>query len=235
MNIISKNNLYFDNDYQSLNNDFNPSFHFDFLENDNHVKINSQHRRYPFNIVFDLDNTLVCAVPFSKLHLLPKDLPFIYHDFIIDQINNSQNLRIFARPHLHKMLLSVSQFANIAVWTAAGKDYADFVVSRFFPSTIPIDFLFHSQQVQDAVRTYFRFKPLDYIYTFYPSYTKNNTIIVDDLNDVASANPKNSIQIKPFKIFTDYLQTFNHSVLFDNSLVDLNDILKLKFNKLINL
>ena len=232
-------NPYFDsnshNDYQYLNNQYFQNKYFDFL-NDN-VKSQTpnipNNKRYPFNIVLDLDNTLVCAVPFSQLHLLPSDLSLIYHDFIVDEINNNNNTRIFARPHLHKMLLSVSKFANISVWTAAGKEYADFVVSRFFPSSIPIEFLFHSEQVEDAVRTYFRFKPLEYIYSFYPTtYSQNNTIIVDDLTDVASANPNNSIQIKAFKILTDMLHTFNKTVLTDNELLELINILKIKFNKL---
>jgi tetratricopeptide (TPR) repeat protein len=54
------------------------------------VKLNNKSNnknRFRDNIVFDLDNTLICAVPFSQLHLLPADLPFIYHDFIIDEIN----------------------------------------------------------------------------------------------------------------------------------------------------
>jgi hypothetical protein len=231
-----------DDDYQYLTSDYNQNKFFDFLNTDTDdknidVKLNNKSNnknRFRDNIVFDLDNTLICAVPFSQLHLLPADLPFIYHDFIIDEINNSQNLRIFARPHLHKMLLSVSQFANISVWTAAGKEYADFVVSRFFPTSIKIDFLFHSEQVQDAVRTYFRFKPLDYIYSFYPTtYSQNNTIIVDDLTDVASANPNNSIQIKAFKILTDILHTFNKSVIYDTELLTLIEELKIKFDTLL--
>jgi hypothetical protein len=227
-----------DDEYQYLN--YNSNTFFDFLDdtsNTKSIKNNSskisKNNQLKDNIVFDLDNTLICAVPFSQLHLLPPNLPFVYHDFIIDEINNSQNLRIFARPHLHKMLTSVSKFANIAVWTAAGKEYADFVVSRFFPTSIKIDFLFHSEQVQDAVRTYFRFKPLDYVYSFYPSYTKNNTIIVDDLTDVASANPNNSIQIKAFKILTDILNTFNKSVIYDTELVTLIEELKIKFDTLL--
>lgn len=220
-----KNSLYHDNnDYQSIN----PNI----IKNTFYPELN--HKQYfKDNIVYDLDNTLVCAIPFSQLHLIPSDLPFFYYDFIVDKTDNNQNVRIFARPYLHKMLLSVSKFANISIWTAAGKNYAEFVVSKFFPTSIKIDFLFHSEQVQDAVRTYFRFKPLDYIYSFFPNYTKINTIIVDDLTDVASANPNNSIQIKAFKLLTDMLNTFNKSVLNDTELLKLIEELKIKFDTLL--
>jgi len=187
-------------------------------------------KRKPFNIIFDLDNTLICSVLFSELHLLPKDINLIYKDYIVDKTNSGANYRIFYRPYLINFLKYVSQFFNISVWTAATKLYADFIVENIFPKEIKPEFVFHSMHTEYGLRRYFRFKPLELVYDSYPNeYNKKNTIIIDDLNDVYLANPNNCISIKPFKIFTDRLHIFNTTYESDTSLLDIIPQIKQKF------
>jgi hypothetical protein len=184
----------------------------------------------PLNCVFDLDNTLVCAVPFNQLYIIPQHIQsfFKYIDYVTDEsnINSVLNYRIFIRPYFIEMITEISSFCNISIWTAATREYANFIFNTIFPINIKVNFILDREHTEYCVSKFNKFKPLEYIYTFAPQYTtqeynKCNTIIVDDLIDVASSNPFNCIQIKPFKMITDYLQKHNATSVLDKSLLHL--------------
>ena len=171
------------------------------------------------NIVLDLDNTCICSVPFTQIHLIKPEYQsrFIIHDYITDKYTPEYNYRIFARPFLSTFLKELYKFCNISVWTAAQKDYAEFVVERFFPSEIKLDFFFTNIETMQAYTLYNRIKPLDFVYKLYPQFNSRNTILVDDLEDVYISNIYNVIPIKPFKIISDSGK-FNIDTLSDFSL-----------------
>ena len=117
---MSSNLLHNDQDeYQILE----PIFHFSNESITPSITLNTSinKRRKPINVIFDLDNTLVCAVPFEELNELPKNLPFQYADFGYSMNDLNVKYRSFARPFLQQQLTYISQFANIAIWTAATK------------------------------------------------------------------------------------------------------------------
>ena len=180
----------------------------------------------PITCVFDLDNTLVCAVPNTELHTIPSivQTKFKYYDFI----TTDTNYRIFIRPHFIEMINEISQFADIAIWTAATEDYAKFIIQHIFPSYVPIKYMLHRTHTEYCVQKYNKFKPLEYIYSVDPNSNQTNTIIIDDLIDVASSNPMNCIQIKPFKMITDYLKQYNTTAHTDLSLLYLPNQIKNK-------
>jgi len=186
--------------------------------------------RKPYNVIFDLDNTLLCSVQFNQLHLIPNNINLQYKDYIFDTTNLGINYRIFLRPYLTSVLKEISKIANISVWTAAQESYADFIVNNIFPKDIKPEFVFTSKETEYGLRQYFRFKPLELVYETFPNeYNSSNTIIIDDLSDVFSSNPKNCIPIHPFKMLTDRLNVFNNTVTTDRSLPELISLIKDKF------
>ena len=91
-----------DNEYSTLSF-FKPSF-------DSFVIKKSNSKRKPYNVIFDLDNTLVCSVLFKELHLIPNDISLQYKDYIFDKENLGINYRIFLRPYLSNVLKEISKF-----------------------------------------------------------------------------------------------------------------------------
>lgn len=184
-----------------------------------------------FNIILDLDNTLLNSVEIDNLNYIPTTIPLKYIDFNISNFNSHFKYRIFARPYLDYFLNEISKFANIAVWTAAGKEYAEEIVNKLFPKNIKIDFLFHSEQTEECLRSFYKMKPLDYLFQLNPSqYNKNNTIIIDNYGMVIDSNKNNSIQIPQFEILYKNLPTFNKDSIHDDELLKILDKIKLRFH-----
>ena len=73
-------------------------------------------------IILDLDETLIHAVPkgTSELSHITQGLP--YHEF--------SEFYIFERPNLEEFLRILAEDYRLAVWTAAQKEYATFVVNN---------------------------------------------------------------------------------------------------------
>lgn len=183
------------------------------------------------NIILDLDNTLLNSITFENLDYVPPEIPLKHIDFKISNLNPTFKYRIFARPYLDFFLNEISKFANIAVWTAAGKEYAQEIVNNLFPNNINIDFLFHSEQTEDCLRNYYKMKPLDYLFSLNPDkYNKNNTIIIDDYGMVIDSNKNNSIQIPRWDIFEQNSITFNRNSCYDVELLKMINKIKHRFN-----
>jgi hypothetical protein len=191
------------------------------------IKNSSERKKY--NIILDLDSTLVCSVLFKELNLIPKNINLSYKDYIYDTFNLSNNYRIFIRPYLYNFLNYISKFSNISVWTMADELYANFIIDNIFPKEIKPEFIFSRKHSDYGLHKYLRLKPLEFVYENFPNdYSNKNTIIIDDISDVASANINNSIQIKPFNLFTDKLHLFNKTVITDTCLIDIIPDIKYK-------
>jgi hypothetical protein len=196
------------------------------------------------NVILDLDNTLLCAVPFdyissSTYKIYSEKLK--YTDFYFEE---KPLYRIYLRPYLEDFLDYLFDEFNVSVFTNAEKDYADFVVKNiiFGNSTQhrKIDFVFYRYHSNIAMQNYGKMKDLRliwemaHIYYFFPS----NTVIIDDLYLVKNSNYYNCLAIKPFELFNSNPE----EILKDNSLMNVSKklfLLKKKFetdgNKDINL
>ena len=110
------------------------------------------------NVILDLDNTLLCAVPFEyisseKYKIYSEKLK--YEDFYFQ---GKPLYRIYLRPHLEDFLDYLFDEFNVSVFTNAEKDYADFVVKNiiFGKSTQPrkLDFVLYRYHSNISLQNY---------------------------------------------------------------------------------
>lgn len=185
-------------------------------------------KEYKLNIVLDLDNTIVNALSIEDRRKLSSDFgkKFKFRDYI-------PFFRIYARPHLDEFLDYLFNNFNVAVLTAAEKDYALFIVEKFI-LTKPnrhLEFVMFRNQVDMAEEIFGGMKDLRVIWetfkvsNFYPS----NTIIIDDLDLVAQTNPNNTIRIEAFFIVDEETGEINFESEKDDELLKL--ITELEFFK----
>jgi hypothetical protein len=198
-------------DYMSLSSDLVEDNNEDIFNIPNDAFLNSKKR---LNIILDLDNTLICSI--SKNVKTPPILNYsLNHTYY-------QNYIIYGRPYLHYFLTEINKFANISVWTAAGKEYANFVVNHFFPPSIKLTFFYHGEHTEQLMRSSYKMKPLNYLFERYPNhFNKYNTLIIDDLPFVIQSNKEYSIQITPFEINESKINNYYDlmTILNDNELV----------------
>ena len=110
---------------------------------------------------------------------------------------------IFERPHLQEFLDFLFENFNVSIWTAATKDYALFIIEKIILSkpNRKIDWIFFSYHCNVSKKIKKGTKDLSMLWDFYkiPGYNQNNTIILDDYDEVHSTQTDNCIIAKPFK------------------------------------
>lgn len=156
------------------------------------------------NLVLDLDNTLISAealteFPFHQPGMREKAMHFPIHDMDGYYI-------VFERPGLQLFLDYAFQNYDVTIWTAASKDYALFIVDRIILQNDPerkLENIFFAHHCDLSRR---RFdgnnKDLRLLWETFRigSYDPQNTIIVDDLDEVRQIQPENAVRIHPFEI-----------------------------------
>jgi len=155
------------------------------------------------NVFLDLDNTLISAeyikgFPFEKKGMREKAIQFALHDMDGYYI-------VFERPGVQPFLDWLFENYIVSVWTAASKDYALFIIKQVLLTKLnrKLDYILCSYQCDISHKKYNGDnKNLKLIYDVFelPGYDKDNTIIIDDLNEVYECQPKNCINIKAFEI-----------------------------------
>lgn len=164
------------------------------------------------NVILDLDQTLISG----------EELPSFDFKKGRDKMKKFDHKTmenffvIFARPHLQEFLDFLFANFNVAVWTAATKDYALFIVKHFI-LTKPgrkLDFIFYSHHCDMSQKLKKGLKGLSMLWDVFKlkRYNQNNTIIVDDNPDVLVSQECNVIQIKPFEYTAR--ASFNDTELF---------------------
>jgi hypothetical protein len=171
------------------------------------------------NVILDLDNTIINALDEKDRMKLTEEMSNKYH--YIDYI---PFFRIFARPHLETFLEYLFENYNVAVMTAAEKDYALFIIKNFI-LTKPdrkLKFIFFRQQVDLAREIYGGMKKLDIVYDFFkiPGFDRTNTILIDDLEIAIESNPMNSIRVKPFCVVDEKTRKVNYDEPYDDELLE---------------
>ena len=170
------------------------------------------------NVILDLDNTIINALDDSDRKKLSGDFSskFKYRDMI-------PFFRIYARPHLDKFLDYLFSNYNVSIMTAAEKDYALFIIENFI-LTKPerkLNFIFFRYQVELSREIYGGVKDLRVIWELFQvsGFTKQNTVIIDDLDMVYETNPHNTLRIKGFFIVDEDNGKINYDMADDDELL----------------
>lgn len=156
------------------------------------------------HFILDLDQTLISAEPtenydFNKNRAKAKK--FVFHDMDGYYI-------VFERPGLQNFLTYLFDNYTVSIWTAASKDYALFVIEKIIlagNSNRKLDYIFFSYHCDVSEGVLGGTKNLNMLWDVYKlkDYDKNNTVILDDYDEVYKTQPKNCIIAKPFEFTQD--------------------------------
>lgn len=150
--------------------------------------------------VLDLDQTLISAEPteeydFAKNKKKAKE--FVFHDMDGYYV-------VFERPGLQQFLSYLFDNFNVSIWTAASKDYALFVIEKVILAgnkNRKIDFIFFSYHCDVSEKLKKGTKDLSLLWDTFKlaGYSKENTVILDDYDEVFKTQPGNCIIAVPFE------------------------------------
>lgn len=154
-------------------------------------------------VILDLDQTIISAEADEEYDFKKnksKAKKFSYKDMDGYYI-------VFERPGLQLFLDFLFANFNVSVWTAASKDYALFIIEKIIianHSERHIDWIFFSYHCDISKRIKKGTKDLSMIWDEYkiPGYSKENTVIIDDYDEVYKIQPDNCIIAIPFE-FTE--------------------------------
>lgn len=179
------------------------------------------------NVILDLDNTIICAVEKhnynkTKFELLDNNLTYKDMD---------SYYRIYARPGLDKFIDYLFENFEVSVFTAASKSYALFIVDNFIlkgKTNRELKYMFHSYHTTISESKYNYIKDLRLLWSTLPSsYNPNNTIIIDDLKQVKTANQQNCLNVKAFEVFDEKRNKIIPSAIKDDELERILPILRM--------
>ena len=151
------------------------------------------------NLIFDLDQTLISAEDWDTQEFnknKKKSKMFKFHDMDGYYI-------VFERPNLQSFLDYAFANFNVSVWTAASKDYALFIVDKIILSKPArrLDWIFFSYHCDISKKKKGGTKDLRMLWDEYKllGYNKDNTVIIDDYEEVHNTQPDNCIIAPPFE------------------------------------
>lgn len=176
-------------------------------------------------ILLDLDQTLIASLDKYELDLKTNKKKMKNFNYE----NMDGYYTVFERPHLQAFLNFLFSEYNVSIWTAASKDYALFIIDKILLRNNPerkIDFIFFSYHCKISKRIKNGTKDLSMLWSVFnlSGYNKNNTIILDDYEEVYDTQPDNTIIAKPF----DFLEENSEN---DTFLLDLiPELKKIKSN-----
>jgi TFIIF-interacting CTD phosphatase-like protein len=155
------------------------------------------------NIILDLDQTLISAeadeeYDFAKYKSKAK--LFEYKDM-------EGYYLVFSRPGLQEFLDFLFTNFNVSVWTAASKDYALFIIDKIIlagKANRKLDYIFFSYHCDKSKKEKHGSKDLTMLWDVFnlEGYTKENTIIIDDNDEVRDNQPDNVLVAPAFE-FTE--------------------------------
>lgn len=157
-----------------------------------------------FNIVLDLDATLISSQPADEYDAKKerkKASKFKHHDM-------DGYFEVFERPGLQKFLDFLFTNFNVSVWTAATQSYAIFVVDHVILKGHPerkLDYVFFNYHCKRSEKMRDGSKDLRLLWENFelPGYGSGNTVIIDDLDEVCELQPCNCLPAKPFEYSDD--------------------------------
>lgn len=152
------------------------------------------------NVILDLDQTLISAEPTEEYDFKKnrtKAKKFVFHDMDGYYV-------VFERPGLQPFLTYLFDNFNVSVWTAATKDYALFVIDKIViagNANRKINFIFFSYHCDISEHKKKATKALSLLWDVFEleEFSKENTVILDDYDEVCKTQPGNCIAIDPFE------------------------------------
>jgi TFIIF-interacting CTD phosphatase-like protein len=111
---------------------------------------------------------------------------------------------VFERPGLQNFLTYLFDHFDVSVWTAASKDYALFIVDKIILAgnkNRHLNYIFYSYHCDLSNRDKKSSKNLSMLWDVYglKDFSPENTLILDDYDEVYNSQPKNCIVAKPFE------------------------------------
>jgi len=152
------------------------------------------------NIILDLDQTLISAEAVEEFEVEKyknKQKKFNKHDMEGYYV-------IFERPKLQKFLDYIFENFNVSIWTAATKDYALFIIDKIILQNKPerkLQWIFFSYHCELSKSIKKNSKDLSLLWEDFElvGYDKNNTVIIDDYDEVYKTQKHNCIVAVPFE------------------------------------
>lgn len=142
-------------------------------------------------IILDLDSSVISSLhPWEKT---PNNLT---------GYNMDDEYIVYERPHLQEFLGYLFANFNVGVWTAASKDYALFIVSNILIGDHPerkLKFVMFDYHCDISSKNSKCCKDLHLVWKTFPEFTRNNTIIIDDYENVFASQMSNSYPIPAFE------------------------------------
>jgi NLI interacting factor-like phosphatase len=178
--------------------------------------------------ILDLDNSIIHAVPlnkdnedlFSGRHNSVPDYLKYKDDFNYKDFENTY--RIFERPYLQQFLDKLFKHYRVAVWTAAGISYANFIIKNFI-LTKPnrkLEFVMWSDHCDVSEERYNHPKKLKML-----NFYEKKSVIFDDNEDVLDGQMRRAVDSKDFDVTKPGAKD-------DDFLLRAFDLFEKKFNKL---
>jgi len=151
-----------------------------------------------YNLILDLDGTLV--------HTLPHDVGSVFGD--ADFEDETLDFYTFKRPNVDKFLkYCFNHFASVSVWTAGTQDYARYVVDHITPKGK--QFLYILSRDNCSYHPFKNNTLVKDLHDIWNSYygkelniTPDNTLIIDDNEEVCFHNPENVLLVPTWGVNT---------------------------------
>lgn len=168
--------------------------------------------REKYDIVFDLDLTLIKSIKIKKIkkenYTLTREPDFNYSDKYF----------VWSRPYSHIILKYLSSFNNLYIYTAAGQDYCDKIVSALFKN-IEFKKKYYRQHLDSQ-----HGKNLDVI--FGNDYNNSTKLLVDDKIRNYTNKNNNFYKIKIYKSENDVDRELLKSIFVINFYIIFNKFIK---------
>ena len=152
------------------------------------------------NIILDIDNTLLHAVPHEHVCEEWK------REFTV--VHNTHFLW-FLRPGLQAFLRFVFDNFRVGIWTAGVEEYAYDVVEDVIMPLLRkdqqdnLEFIFHRYHYEQCLQLYGTYKDLKYVQGRVPRFKREHTCIIDDLEYVFETNQEHCVPCFPFQVYMD--------------------------------
>jgi NLI interacting factor-like phosphatase len=151
-------------------------------------------------VFLDLDNTLISSEPTDQIdedREKEKMERFVFHRMDDEYI-------VFERPGVQEFLSNLFASYSVSVWTAASKEYGEFVITNVILKDHPerhLDGFLWSKHCKESKRNKCGAKDLTRLWTIHSlkHISWFNVILIDDLNDTCRRQPFNCVHVKPFE------------------------------------
>ena len=158
-------------------------------------------------IILDLDQTLISAEELEPNgEYKDKDK---YADKMkkFNSVKMEKDFLIFERPYLQNFLTYIFDNFRVSIWTAASQLYATFVIDKLILEGHPerkIDWIFFSYHCKISQKHKNGSKDLSTLWDIFnlSGYRPDNTVILDDYDEVFNTQKDNCILAVPFE-FTE--------------------------------